>query len=310
VDSHVELFSSYHSSRLTKDQYICVWEAARATSAAPGFFDPVAVGPYQIKYIDGGMGANNPVHYTVQVAKDIWPEVNIACLVSIGSGTARIRSVPTQLLDMTKYLVAIATDTEETAETFARSNRDMAVADRYFRFNVNHGMEHIGSDEWSAVENIVSFTKRYCQAVVTESSIERCAEKLRRNTRFIPEVPGIEVIETSSPQIRVSDQPLFAQPQGRTPSIVADSGPSTGPDGQDLSHATHTGPESFEEEDILMKDIAECILTDIEMRFLILTAYDKIGDLRLKKNLVILLEDFAQRLSIEKLFGYLPNFVL
>ncbi|KAH7380806.1 hypothetical protein BKA64DRAFT_221062 [Cadophora sp. MPI-SDFR-AT-0126] len=58
-----------------------------------------------------------------------------------------------------------------------------------------------------------------------------------------------------------------------------------------------------------MKDIADCILSDTEMRLLILTASDKIGDSRLKQNLAILLEDFAQRLTIEKLFGHLPNFV-
>lgn len=38
---------------------IKIWEAARATSAAPYYFKPMQVGPY--KLVDGGLGANNPL---------------------------------------------------------------------------------------------------------------------------------------------------------------------------------------------------------------------------------------------------------
>lgn len=335
MDSRIELFSSYHASPLG-DQQVRIWEAARATTAAPSFFDPVSIGPYQKKYVDGGMGANNPVRHTVQIAKEIWPEADIACLVSIGCGTTRLQSVPTQLLDMMQYLA----ESERTAEMFARSNRDMTVADRYFRFNVSHGMEKIRSDEWSALENIVSATRSYSMAVATVNLIERCAEKLRREFRLVLEAPMTEVIEREPPidhhrRIRpqedisgtelaatsqpepsltdvlgesVSDVNRTSRGQEELPQAAGDA-PSTFPDGQVLFDATKTWSKVSEEEDILMKDIADCILSDTEMRLLILTASDKIGDSRLKQNLAILLEDFAQRLTIEKLFGHLPNFV-
>jgi patatin-like phospholipase/acyl hydrolase len=38
---------------------IKIWEAARATSAAPMYFKPMKVGDYEL--IDGGLGANNPL---------------------------------------------------------------------------------------------------------------------------------------------------------------------------------------------------------------------------------------------------------
>jgi patatin-like phospholipase/acyl hydrolase len=38
---------------------IKVWQAARATSAAPSYFKPFNVGKYDL--IDGGLGANNPL---------------------------------------------------------------------------------------------------------------------------------------------------------------------------------------------------------------------------------------------------------
>lgn len=38
---------------------IKIWEAARATSAAPAYFKRIKVGSEEL--IDGGLGANNPV---------------------------------------------------------------------------------------------------------------------------------------------------------------------------------------------------------------------------------------------------------
>jgi patatin-like phospholipase/acyl hydrolase len=36
-----------------------IWEAARATSAAPTYFPRIKLGDYE--YVDGGLGFNNPV---------------------------------------------------------------------------------------------------------------------------------------------------------------------------------------------------------------------------------------------------------
>jgi len=40
-----------------------VWQAGRATSAAPSYFTPVTVGAYQL--VDGGLLANNPLGWSV-----------------------------------------------------------------------------------------------------------------------------------------------------------------------------------------------------------------------------------------------------
>ncbi|KAH8661016.1 hypothetical protein BGZ61DRAFT_152848 [Ilyonectria robusta] len=39
-----------------------IWRACRATSAATTFFDPIAIGPFQEQFVDGALGANNPVY--------------------------------------------------------------------------------------------------------------------------------------------------------------------------------------------------------------------------------------------------------
>ena len=67
-------------------------EAARATSAAPTFFAPITiVSPttgLESRYIDGGVGHNNPAEQAVLEAREIWPRRHIGLLLSIGTGTS------------------------------------------------------------------------------------------------------------------------------------------------------------------------------------------------------------------------------
>lgn len=181
------------SRKLSGDlNHVKIWQAARATSAAPGFFDPPVIGPYQTQYVDGGMGANNPVQYTMLAAEQIWPDRAVRCLVSVGSGHARMKSVPSKLVDLGRYLTTLATDTENTAEMFARQHRHMIVEDEYYRFNVHHGMEDILSDDWQDLDLIISSTFQYCDQAGNQSQFERCAERLVRHSRLQQESKCIE----------------------------------------------------------------------------------------------------------------------
>ena len=44
-----------------------IWEAGRATSAASSFFDPIAIGEFGASFVDGAIGAKNPVY-------EVWNE--------------------------------------------------------------------------------------------------------------------------------------------------------------------------------------------------------------------------------------------
>ncbi|KAL9047302.1 MAG: hypothetical protein Q9214_000088 [Letrouitia sp. 1 TL-2023] len=52
-----------------------VWEAARATSAAPRYFKPLWHGPSKQVYIDGGIYHNNPIQIADNERKLIWPSI-------------------------------------------------------------------------------------------------------------------------------------------------------------------------------------------------------------------------------------------
>ncbi|OCK87825.1 uncharacterized protein K441DRAFT_682333 [Cenococcum geophilum 1.58] len=72
------------------DVKVTICDAALATSAATGFFDPVTIGARQ--FVDGALGANNPIGEVEAEASKIWcsdrSELKplVKCFVSIGTG--------------------------------------------------------------------------------------------------------------------------------------------------------------------------------------------------------------------------------
>ena len=160
-----------------------IWEAARATSAAPAFFDPIAIGPDRVQYLDGGLGANNPVQFAMLAAKEVWPKSAVRCLVSIGAGYKPASSFPSDAFGLAKHAIAHMTDTENIARTFAQHNRNMIIEDRYFRFSVDHGLEDITFDEWQATDRILAHSQQYCDEIKNYPMFERCAKSLTQHSR-------------------------------------------------------------------------------------------------------------------------------
>lgn len=83
ADGPLRLFKSYG---FDKDQ-TPIWQAARATSAAPAFFPParVDIPPPAGWYMDGGVRANNPSWEAMVEAKKHW-KTKKCFIVSIGTG--------------------------------------------------------------------------------------------------------------------------------------------------------------------------------------------------------------------------------
>jgi patatin-like phospholipase/acyl hydrolase len=59
-DNDVYIFRTSHAERLRRDYKVPAWKVARATSAAPTYF-PVCKEVENIRMIDGGVWANNPI---------------------------------------------------------------------------------------------------------------------------------------------------------------------------------------------------------------------------------------------------------
>nr|XP_020515625.1 calcium-independent phospholipase A2-gamma-like [Labrus bergylta] len=110
-----------------------LWQAIRATSAAPGYFQEFTLG--NDLHQDGGLLINNPTALAVHESKCLWPNTPLECVVSLGTGrfeTPGRNSVAyTSLKNKINNVISSATDTEEVhamLDAFLPPNT-------YFRFN-------------------------------------------------------------------------------------------------------------------------------------------------------------------------------
>ncbi|KIJ39609.1 hypothetical protein M422DRAFT_175001, partial [Sphaerobolus stellatus SS14] len=186
------LFRTYQSPEA--NTYNCmIWEAARATSAAPTFFERISIaGPGHPKqsYIDGGLGRNNPTKQILEEARLIFPDRHVACIIRIGTGKPSTifipkpsffqRILPTDLITAT---IAIATDCEAIEQEVAQRFR--SVPDFYYRFNVEQGMQSIGLAEFDKMENVVAHTGQYIRREEVRQRFANAISALYRRRALI-----------------------------------------------------------------------------------------------------------------------------
>ena len=149
--------------------YNCtIVEAARATTAAPTFFKSTEFGePVKQRYLDGGLGCNNPAKYVIDEAKSLYPNRSISCVISLGTGAANVvgmkrpvafqNILPTNLIAV---LRGIATDCEKISEQIAR---DFAQSILYCRLNVDQGLQGVSLAEWEKLNDVQLHTLHYLQ---------------------------------------------------------------------------------------------------------------------------------------------------
>ncbi|CAJ1056302.1 calcium-independent phospholipase A2-gamma-like isoform X2 [Xyrichtys novacula] len=121
-----------------------LWQAIRATSAAPGYFQEFTLG--NDLHQDGGLLINNPTALAVHECKCLWPNTPLECVVSLGTGRfetpGRNSATYTSLKTKLTNVISSATDTEEVhamLDAFLPPNS-------YFRFNP-YLSEDISMDE-------------------------------------------------------------------------------------------------------------------------------------------------------------------
>ncbi|RPA85840.1 hypothetical protein BJ508DRAFT_168366 [Ascobolus immersus RN42] len=173
-----------------------IWEACRATSAATMYFDPVAIGQFGEKYVDGGAGRNNPVYAVYDEAKLIFPNAveRIQCLISIGTGQQIDKAYgTTNLTSVLKSVVKMVTETEETARQFAKDHKK-AEGNWYFRFNVR-GLDDVSLEEYKKISDLAARSRTYLSEVEVGMEIRRCKEALMKNDiHYIPQGPNFAQI--------------------------------------------------------------------------------------------------------------------
>ena len=130
---HSRALSQYEGSSKYK-----IWEAVRASAAAPGYFEEFHKDQYV--HQDGGILINNPTAVAIHEAKLLWPNEQIQCVLSLGSGRYippniwkkdETPVVSTSLKNKIIRLIESATETEMVHILL----KDLMPAHTYFRIN-------------------------------------------------------------------------------------------------------------------------------------------------------------------------------
>lgn len=160
-------------------------DAAMATSAATGIFEPVSIG--ELRFGDGTTGANNPVNEVEEAASNIWCNQTgdlkplVKCFISIGTGNPGKTALEDTVLDsLRKTLFMNSTDSEVTANRFIARWRDLYDTKRYFRFNVDHGLQGVGLGEYNEQGRIEAATQSYLQDQAQFFRVRNCVRNLEQ----------------------------------------------------------------------------------------------------------------------------------
>ncbi|TGZ77584.1 FabD/lysophospholipase-like protein [Ascodesmis nigricans] len=162
--SSITLLRSYEL--LSKPNFSAtICEAALATSAT-SFFDPVTIGARQ--FVEGALGANNPVEEVEGEAANIWCEETgdlkplVKCFISIGTGNPGKKAINDNMLGfLSDTLVRMVTETERTEKKFIARWAQHFDEKRYFRFNVEQGLQDVALVEYKEQGKIEAATDEY-----------------------------------------------------------------------------------------------------------------------------------------------------
>jgi predicted acylesterase/phospholipase RssA len=132
---------------------VAVWQACRATSAAPTFFSPKALEAGGTEFVDGGVVVNNPINVAVRESREVFGDsAPFNCIVSLGCGFASkeeaakakaslFKRFKTSVLGALAYLspleiagvgvkairaaLAMATETEKHHDAFVADHKEL-----------------------------------------------------------------------------------------------------------------------------------------------------------------------------------------
>ncbi|KAH2010646.1 hypothetical protein KXV43_007815 [Aspergillus fumigatus] len=189
ITGKVVSFSSYEhwAGQSSLYKVLRIWEAGRATSAAPSFFDPLVIFDpvlrFERVFLDGALGANNSVAQMWFHAKMLWEEdlkSRLGCLVSLGTGMRSETEFTGGFIQELKLRKRTLTDSEFEADTFAYEHYDLVEEHRYFRFNVSNALGDIGLEEVQKMDKIVSETRTYLADDAVREEIALCAATLQK----------------------------------------------------------------------------------------------------------------------------------
>jgi hypothetical protein len=159
-----------------------IWQAGRATSADPTFFEHIEIrlSGIEEEFVGGGISHNNPTASLLSEAKVLFPHHQIACIISLGTGQPHTISIPKPSLlnrfPLSNAIQGMVTDCEKTHQFFA--DHFAGTANLYFRFNVEQGMQNIPPNQWEKLSHVAANTRQYIQSQLVITQLAKAVTSL------------------------------------------------------------------------------------------------------------------------------------
>jgi patatin-like phospholipase/acyl hydrolase len=176
VSAAVTKFKTYDVDPAWKDCKI--WEVARATSAATTFFKPIKCGRDKIKFCDAAFGTNNPCEVLVDEAGRAFPNKEIACILSIGTGLSRAVDITGNPVGIVAALKKMATNSKAVDDRMQRSKFNDSAGRVYWRLDEKAGVGDLKLDDWKKLSKLSALTHNYINAPQTEAEINGCVDAI------------------------------------------------------------------------------------------------------------------------------------
>ncbi|BDA47659.1 probable calcium-independent phospholipase A2-gamma at C-terminar half [Coccomyxa sp. Obi] len=164
-----------------------VWQAVRASSAAPYYLDDFKCG--SDRFQDGAATANNPAALALAEARLLWPDAPIEAIVSLGSGVVPVQRREKSMsayLDIGSVLIESACSVDRVDAALA-TLLPLVPGVAYFRFcpeDVRCGIEldEIDPEQWALLE---AATDEYIER--EDARFQQAANLLLRGLEPAPE---------------------------------------------------------------------------------------------------------------------------
>lgn len=156
IGSRPELFKTYDTDVALKD--CCIWQVARATSAASTFFKSIQIGRDKIDFIDAGFGYNNPTEILIAEAEKLFPRHDQLRILSIGTGLGKVIEIKDSRWVILNALKEMAVESSKVAKRLGDKYKDEG---QYYRFNVEQGLEDVTLSDYKKASRIAALTRSY-----------------------------------------------------------------------------------------------------------------------------------------------------
>jgi predicted acylesterase/phospholipase RssA len=142
---------------------IKIHEAVLASCVAPTYFGPVKI--QGTTYSDGGIVANCPARLAYYEAKCLWPDNDVSCVVSLGTGKPKVSRGDSKLTTVVKNIVGSSTNAEILWEDFGKEVSFNKENTKTIRFNPpDLGDEKLDETDPKQYERWIAQTRTYMRS--------------------------------------------------------------------------------------------------------------------------------------------------